>query len=119
MFADILNKLSKEIFVGHIGGDDFFLGFKNCSYEEVFEISLEIQLSFKNSAKSLYNKDDLHNEFILAKDRFGTLRKFELLSVSVAILELFGSTKNEFDTNLSILKKSSKSSQIPVGLSIL
>ncbi|MCK9337191.1 MAG: EAL domain-containing protein [Arcobacteraceae bacterium] len=118
LFADLLSKLSKDIFVGHIGGDDFFLGFSHESYEKVYKIVYDIQRSFENSAKTLYNKEDLENKCIMAKDRFGILRKFELLSVSAAILEVHSNVNNNFDEVLGKLKKSSKLSCSPVGSSL-
>ena len=119
MFADILQKLSKDIFIGHIGGDDFFVGFTNETYENVYKIVHEIQIDFSLFSRSLYNKDDLANGSIMAKDRFGILRKFDLLSVSAGIIEIQDDITNSFDDVLGDLKKSSKLSCCPVGISIM
>ncbi|MEJ5168071.1 MAG: diguanylate cyclase, partial [Arcobacteraceae bacterium] len=119
MFSDLLQKLPKDIFVGHIGGDDFFVGFTNESYERVYEIVNEIQTNFALFAKSLYNKEDLANGSIMAKDRFGILRKFDLLTVSAGIIEIRDDITNSFDDVLGNLKKSSKLSCCPVGISII
>ncbi|QOG13295.1 EAL domain-containing protein [Arcobacter sp. FWKO B] len=119
LFADLLNKLPKDIFVGHIGGDDFFLGVTNSTYENIYHIVQEIQINFERSAKNLYKKEDLVNGFILAKDRFTILRKFDLLSVSAGILEVRSEIDSKFDELLGELKKSSKLSKNPVGISIL
>lgn len=119
MFSDLLQKLPKDIFVGHIGGDDFFVGFTNESYERVYEIVNEIQTNFALFAKSLYNKEDLANGSIMAKDRFGILRKFDLLTVSAGIIEIRDDITNSFDDILGSLKKSSKLSCSPVGISII
>lgn len=119
MFADILQKLPKDIFVGHIGGDDFFVGFTNETYEVIYSIVNDIQIDFARSAKSLYNKEDLENGSIMAKDRFGVLRKFDLLSVSAGIIEIKSDITNSFDDILGSLKKSSKLSCSPVGISII
>lgn len=119
MFADILQKLPKDIFIGHIGGDDFFVGFTNETYEAVYSIVNEIQIDFARSAKSLYSKEDLANGSIMAKDRFGILRNFELLTVSAGIIEIKSDITNSFDDILGSLKKSSKFSCSPVGISII
>ncbi|MGE4455624.1 MAG: GGDEF domain-containing protein [Arcobacteraceae bacterium] len=119
MFADILQKLPKDIFIGHIGGDDFFVGFTNETYEEVYSMVDEIQANFAISAKSLYSKEDLANGSIMAKDRFGILRNFELLTVSAGIIEIKSDITNSFDDILGSLKKSSKFSCSPVGISII
>jgi diguanylate cyclase (GGDEF)-like protein len=119
MFADILQKLPKDIFIGHIGGDDFFVGFTNETYEEVYSMVDEIQANFAISAKSLYSKEDVANGSIMAKDRFGILRNFELLTVSAGIIEIKSDITNSFDDILGSLKKSSKFSCSPVGISII
>ena len=52
---------------------------------------------------------------IVSKDRFGTTRNFNLLSVSCAIVEI-NSQSNilNFDDTLNSMKKESKSSKEPV-----
>jgi diguanylate cyclase (GGDEF)-like protein len=119
MFADILQKLPKDIFIGNIGGDDFFVGFTNETYEIVHSIVNDIQVDFARFAKSLYSKEDLENGSIMAKDRFGILRKFDLLTVSAGIIEIKSDITNSFDDILGSLKKSSKLSCSPVGISII
>lgn len=118
MFSEILQKnISNEHFVAHIGGDDFFVGFLEKDFEEVYSLIHKSQVDFKNCASSLYSEEDLKNKFIFAKDRFGVDRKFDLLSVSAAIIEIKKNCQLEtFNSNLSKIKKYSK--EVPYPLAI-
>ena len=118
MFKEIIQKeLPKSSFIGHVGGDDFFIGLKNESYEKVYNYALQIQYHFKENVKAIYNKEDLENGFISSFDRFSIKRKFKLLSVSCAIVEISSSTKKEnFNFSLGKIKKVSKAIEFPVGV---
>jgi len=120
IFRDILKKkLGNDNFIAHIGGDDFFAGIKNTSYEEVFKLISSVQQNFQNQVTSLYDKKDREAGYIETKDRFDTKRKFDLLSVSCAIVEVRSTTKKEeFDEIISQLKKESKKRTTPIGASI-
>lgn len=120
MFADILKKYKNpNIFIGHIGGDDFFMGFCCYEYEKVFELTSIIMQEFKKIVKTLYIEQDLSNDCICTKDRFGIERKFGLLGVSCAVVEVVKSTGKSFDEEISKLKKYSKASETPLGVSLL
>jgi diguanylate cyclase (GGDEF)-like protein len=91
LLADIIkkcaNRLGAEAFAGHIGGDDFFLGWKA---EEAFERAFsDIQYAvdkFALDAESFYSVQDREKGFIVAKDRHGVEQRFPLISVSAAML---------------------------------
>jgi len=121
LFADILKKeLSGDIFVGHIGGDDFFLGYKKSMYEDVYGDALRIQNLFKESVAQLYNEVDRKNGYIQTKDRFGESRKFSLLGVCSAIIEITKRCdKNDLDSILGVAKKMSKLQDAPLGLAVI
>ena len=116
IFSELLQKrYPKNSFIAHIGGDDFFVGLTDFTFEDVFELTLDIQNEFKYSAKNLYSKKDKEIGYIVSKDRFGTTRNFNLLSVSCAIVEInCKSNILNFDDTLNIMKKESKSSKEPV-----
>lgn len=120
LFATLLKAESKKnTFVAHIGGDDFFLGFTETEYEEVYRIVSEIQKSFIEKIKELYSKSDQENGYIKAKDRFGIDRKFNLLGVASAIVTVRSSMKKDnFDLMLGQIKKESKKTKTPLGVSI-
>ncbi|PRM95877.1 GGDEF domain-containing protein [Aliarcobacter cryaerophilus] len=116
IFSELLQKrYPKNSFIAHIGGDDFFVGLTDFTFEDVFELTLDIQNEFKYSSKNLYSNEDKELGYIVSKDRFGTTRNFNLLSVSCAIVEInCKSNILNFDDTLNIMKKESKSSKEPV-----
>lgn len=120
IFAELLQKrFSNEAFIAHIGGDDFFVGLNNFEFTSVHALAQEIQMEFENSVKNLYSQDDKNNNFVIAKDRYNVQRKFDLLSVSTAILEINPKSKLEnFDYCISMLKKESKYYKHPLFASI-
>ena len=120
IFSQLLQKeLNKDVFIGHIGGDDFFLGFKGESYEKVYETTKFLQEKFTEEVKSLYNKEDQEKGFIEAKDRFSNVRKFKLLGVCSAIVEIsHKSDSSILDLALGVIKKESKKYPLPLGISL-
>ena len=116
IFSELLQKrYPKNSFIAHIGGDDFFVGLTDFAFEDVFKLTLDVQNEFEYSAKNLYSKEDKEIGYIVSKDRFGTTRNFNLLSVSCSIIEI-NSQSNilNFDDTLNSMKKESKSSKEPV-----
>lgn len=89
IFADQLrhHARNKEIFAGHIGGDDFFLSIQDEAPEALAIIS-EIRAKFASDASCLYHQHDRERGGILALDRYGNERLFPLLSVSASVLQL-------------------------------
>lgn len=120
IFSELLQKrFIKDCFVAHIGGDDFFVGLKNYDDKTVLQLACKVQDEFKNSAKNLYSNEDKENGFVVSKDRFDVTRKFNLLSVSCAIIKMdMKSNISNFDSTLNIIKKDSKSSLEPIFKSI-
>lgn len=121
MFSEILQKIiSKDGFIAHVGGDDFVSIFIKKDYIETYNLVKAIQDEFKNSAVSLYNDEDIKNNYMVAKDRFGISRQFKLLSVSCAIIHLIpSSTLNGFNSKLGEIKKGSKQIPFPLGATII
>ncbi|AXH08601.1 diguanylate cyclase/phosphodiesterase [Malaciobacter halophilus] len=121
IFSELLQKsLRKSAFVAHIGGDDFFVGFRGKKFEKVYKKINQVQQEFKQSVSSLYNEEDKKKGFISTKDRFGINREFKLLSVCSAIIEITKySNQSNFDKILGKIKKDSKLTDAPLGSSIL
>ncbi|MFA9373455.1 MAG: GGDEF domain-containing protein [Poseidonibacter sp.] len=120
IFAELLQKkYPKDSLIAHIGGDDFFVGIKNKSYEDTFALTCNVLEEFKTSIRDLYTQKDKDNGYILAKDRFNIERRFNLLSTCCGIIEITDKSKtNNFDHTLNIIKKFSKKSFLPLGASI-
>jgi EAL domain-containing protein (putative c-di-GMP-specific phosphodiesterase class I)/GGDEF domain-containing protein len=92
LFSDILKAsfLHFQSFVGHIGGDDFFVGsrVKEAGLEAVFANINTVIARFSHEAVSFYNETDRDNGFIFSVDRNGQQRQFPLLSVSAGLLRI-------------------------------
>ncbi len=116
IFSELLQKrYPKNSFIAHIGGDDFFVGLKDYKYDDIFELTYNIQEEFKSSVVNLYSNDDKNRGFIISKDRFNTTREFNLLSVSSAIIEINPSSNiSDFDNTLNLIKRDSKNSKEPI-----
>lgn len=117
LFSEILQKrFSREnCFVGHVGGDDFFVGFKNLRFEEVYELTAMAIQEFTEGVKPYYDEVDRAHGYIESKDRDGKLRQFPLLTVSAAMLEIPKHrnplTMDEISAVLAEMKKSAKGTQ--------
>lgn len=90
LFADLLRKLELHHgwFIGHIGGDDFFLGMKSVSEAEATAAIETLIHDFESDAQSFYDADTRMRGHILAHDRDGNPRAFPLLSASVVVVAL-------------------------------
>jgi len=114
LFADIMNRKStKDVFKAHIGGDDFFIAYKD---KENIDITLLVQKirnllqKFSQSAKEFYTQEDKEKGYISTKDRNGTLINFPLLTASASLLLIPTKMKNRVTEELinSILSKQKK-----------
>lgn len=91
LFAETLRKSFAEpdAFVGHIGGDDFFLGLRLGADARDTERQLrsrleQLLLKFRDSVAPFYPPDEFRQGRYQAVDRHGIEREFPLLSVSAA-----------------------------------
>jgi diguanylate cyclase (GGDEF)-like protein len=78
----------RDIFVGHIGGDDFVLIADPDLSETLGRRLVDV---FDEHIRPFYSAEDLQRGFIVGKDRKGNEQTFPLLSVSVAMVTGDGS----------------------------
>ncbi|WP_444455423.1 EAL domain-containing protein [Rhodobacter capsulatus] len=110
ILASILKSLERDhaAFVGHIGGDDFFLGAEGAACGPLGRILETIGGRFGHVAESLYSPEDRAAGFIEGCTRDGSLTRFPLLSCTVAALRLEPGyrpqTTLELTTRLTTLK---------------
>lgn len=70
-------------FVGHIGGDDFIIvTLPDCAEA----MSREIIDTFDREIRDLYREEDLRQGYIETRDRRGTLNRYPIMSLSIAIV---------------------------------
>lgn len=72
-----------EDFVGHIGGDDFLIVTPPDRSEE---IAREIIDAFDRDIRKLYSAQDLRQGYIETRDRRGSLNRYPIMSLSIAII---------------------------------
>jgi diguanylate cyclase (GGDEF)-like protein len=98
LFADILKEISyrHQMFVGHIGGDDFFasVSLEKGHEHQYIDIIQGVVEKFRQDAVNLYDAEAIKAGYILARNREGEKLKVPLLSVSAAILILGDGTND-------------------------
>jgi diguanylate cyclase (GGDEF)-like protein len=118
LFADLMHKIFlNEYFIGHIGGDDFFAAsfIKN---DEAFELFCsrvhDIIVRFTRDVREFYNDEDKARGSIMAHDREGNKKEFDLLTVSAVIVykgeESSVTTPEQLQKIFAIEKKNAKHS---------
>jgi diguanylate cyclase (GGDEF)-like protein len=112
--ADIIKRYvadesSEDIFIGHIGGDDFVV---IAQPEKTRSICRVLVDDFAEEMRRFYKAEDAQNGYILGKDRQGVLQKFPLITVTAAIVTDDGSRfTNPLDMAMTVaeLKEYAKS----------
>jgi diguanylate cyclase (GGDEF)-like protein len=97
----------EEDFVGHIGGDDFVLIVHPDKAERVCKA---VTRCFKRLVKTCYMPQDRNRGWMEAKSRTGEVRRFPLVSVSLAIVDCMGVCEpSELGRRAAEMKKFAKS----------
>jgi diguanylate cyclase (GGDEF)-like protein len=79
----VRNNAEEDAFVGHIGGDDFIIVL---DYENISFICEEVIKHFGEGIVNHYNSQDLARGGIEGIDRYGTLRSFPIMTISIAVV---------------------------------
>lgn len=74
---------NKNIFVGHIGGDDFIILFKGTEFNECCE---RIVTDFKRQTRALFEPQHLKDRGYFATSRSGERTLFPLLGLSIGVI---------------------------------
>lgn len=88
LVADIIQKVVAEHgnpddFIGHIGGDDFAI---LTSPERVDRICSALIDTFDQTISQIYTPEDHRRGYISASDRYGILRRFGLMTISIGVV---------------------------------
>jgi len=115
LFSELLQRhiSGSGSFHGHIGGDDFFVGFQSIDQTDVAARMLALKRAFRLDVESFYEPEHRARGYIEAQDRFGTTRQFPLLQCSISILSLPKGTTVHPDTlnhEIMELKRAAKRS---------
>lgn len=124
IFAKSLSELRRKCgaFVGHIGGDDFFVLMQGEHSECLLQLQ-ELCAKFENDVRVFYHDQDLEAGGIHSIDRFGEQRFFPLMRVSTGIIHLPSNrshlSMSLVERELGVLKCSAKASDSGVAASHL
>lgn len=89
LFSEIMRRtLRSACFLGHIGGDDFFAGFRAGDSEAAMAAVVQAQEQFAHEITSLYDADARALGWIAGEDRGGSARSFPLMRVSAAVVRV-------------------------------
>lgn len=88
LLGDVLNELTlawddDDVFVGHIGGDDFLL---LASLDDVERHSREILAAFADRVRRFYDPDELNRGVVTIVNRHGQREEVPLLSLSIGVV---------------------------------
>ncbi|MBF0569590.1 MAG: response regulator [Candidatus Omnitrophica bacterium] len=72
-----------DVFVGHIGGDDFIFSCPDASANRICEKIIDL---FDRTAPNFYSEEDRQAGFIIGKDRQGNQVKAGLMSISIGVV---------------------------------
>lgn len=117
LFAAILRRLVPgDFLIGHVGGDDFFIGQESVARNAGAFLRLveEIQANFNEEVKPFFLPEERAAGYYASTDRENKAMQFRILSISAAIVELEPGRKPEKPEDISALlarlKKDAKSS---------
>ncbi len=100
------------IFLGHIGGDDFFASFRATPADQVQARIAALLETFRRDAESLYDEEARQLGYITGRGRDGTSQNFPLLSCSAALVSLSAGPRpvaiDEVGAIIAHLKKAAK-----------
>jgi len=119
MFADLLRETlhPPDCFAGHIGGDDFIVGFAlkgEIGFAQGVSFVRHVIRRFAQDVASLYTPEDRKRGYIVSEAREGGHRTFPLLSVSAGLIlidaDLRSESGGEIGRLAAELKKRAKAS---------
>ena len=117
LFAALMRRyfFSDGDFLGHVGGDDFFIGLSDWTRPELTEILDRLLSDFHDDVIELYSAEDRAHGRIPGPDRNGESRDFPLMRCSICVLELprglVIDDMSRVGTMIAAIKKKAKDSE--------
>jgi len=102
------NSNMMDVFIGHIGGDDFIAVLKNIDVISVCQTIIDY---FDVRIRGFYTEEDKKRGYIVAKNRHGVEEHFPVVSISIAVLTSMGRKFNnpgDLAEAASVVKKKCK-----------
>lgn len=83
ILKNVNNSNNSNIFVGHIGGDDFVAIMDNAEYEKTCQ---DIISEFDAGVKSFFTEEDAKRGYIKIQNRRGKMEHFPLTAISIGVV---------------------------------
>ena len=124
LFADLMRKAATPAwFLGHIGGDDFFVGIRGADMVTATKDVGELIAKFASDAESFYDAEARERRCIVAQDREGKSKTFPLLSASAVLLEIPANCPacgiDDISAAIAVKKKAAKASPNKLAVATL
>lgn len=125
LFAELMRKSAKPDtwFLGHIGGDDFFVGLQDLDMDTAADVVRHLIARFAADAESFYDAETRTRGHIIAKNREGIEQRFPLLSASAVLLAVApgngSSTADDVSAAIATKKKAAKSAPDKIAIADL
>ncbi|SDT92720.1 GGDEF domain-containing protein [Stappia sp. ES.058] len=90
LFSELLKRQLDTLraFVGHVGGDDYFVGLDEWQAERLAGLMTALRNDFAHQVESLYSAEHRTQGYIIANDRRGRAQTYPLLTCSIAVLHI-------------------------------
>lgn len=117
LFAALMRRyfFHESEFVGHVGGDDFFIGLEGYTEEELIHPLGRLLNDFSDDVVDLYSEQERARGFIIGHDREGKDQKIGLMRCSIGVLEIpegiVISDLDRISTEIAAVKASAKKSK--------
>lgn len=125
LFAELLQKHTQSLdaFVGHVGGDDFFAGFRTDTPRDIGNRVSALLAQFAHDVESFYDARTRERGFLEMRGRDGRLQRYGLLTVSAGLLNLKADRNDvpidQVMDEISRLKKKAKQSASGMAIASL
>lgn len=124
LFAELMRKIFKQedCFLGHVGGDDFFIAVRHRSLDHVRPALDKLLKDFADDVQSFYAPEAREAGYICGKDRHGEMRQFPLMNCSAAVIHLAAQRADNtpshetLDATIAASKKAAKDSDDHVAI---
>jgi diguanylate cyclase (GGDEF)-like protein len=90
LFASLMHRyfFAEQHFLGHVGGDDFFVGVTGSNADDLGKLLDRLLADFHDSVFALYSPEDRAAGRMKGHDRSGAETYFPLMRCSIGVLEL-------------------------------
>lgn len=125
LFAELLQKhtQNQDAFVGHVGGDDFFAGFRTDTPRDIGNRVAALLAQFAHDVESFYDARTRERGFLEMRGRDGRLQRYGLLTVSAGLLNLKADRNDvpidQVMDEIARLKKKAKQSSTGMAIASL